>query len=295
MLAAGVSFDSRTAIRGSVGRATFTNEKWIRPDLTNSAASLWSGDDARNYYRATRAEGILARQWVTDSRTIEPHIGARWERAQNVRPDSQADGGPWSFRGRHDPNDMLRPNPRINQGSIVSGLVGVSADWAGDVIVAKARLDGEVGGLSATAPDSSGSFAQATFDGTITFPTFGVQTIRLDGHAVVTGGDPTPRQRYAYVGGPGSISTLDLLSRGGDQLIFIDARYNIPIERIVLPLVGSPTVTLREVLAGADVGRWPTLAQAMGVRLAASVAHVEFLYDPVSHRHHVGVGISLPR
>jgi hypothetical protein len=63
----------------------------------------------------------------------------------------------------------------------------------------------------------------------------------------------------------------------------------------VFPLVGSPTVTLREVLAGADVGRWPSIAQAMGVRVAVSVVHVEYLIDPVSRRHHVGFGLSLVR
>jgi len=63
----------------------------------------------------------------------------------------------------------------------------------------------------------------------------------------------------------------------------------------VLPLVGSPIVTLRELLAGAAVGRWPTLAQATGIRLSASVVNAEFLIDPVSHRHHVGFGVSLPQ
>jgi len=297
MLAGGTRFDSRTALRVSLGRSTFSNENWIRPDLSNSAASIWSGDDARNYFRANRVEATVARLWATETRTIEPFVGVRSEVDRSVRPDSQAQGGPWSFRGRHDPDDMLRPNPPIDEGALTSGLVGATADWFGDVIVAKTRFDAELGFFDRSAPASAGvqTFLQGTFDGTITFPTFGLQSIRFDGHFVASAGDPTPRQRYAYVGGPGSISTLDLLERGGDVLVYLDGRYSIPITKVVLPLVGSPIVILREVLAGADVRRFPNLAQATGVRLAVTYAHIEFLFDPVTHRKHVGFGVSLPR
>ena len=44
-----------------VGRATFTNDAWIRSDIVNSLAALFVGSDARNYYRADRAAVRLTR------------------------------------------------------------------------------------------------------------------------------------------------------------------------------------------------------------------------------------------
>jgi len=135
-------------------------------------------------------------------------------------------------------------------------------------------------------------------------------SLRIDGHFVVSGGfdlsdDRTrpesdlrtrvPRQRWAYVGGPGSVPTLALLQFGGDQLVYVDGRYNIPIEQLKLPFVGPPIVTLREILAGADVGTFPSISQSMGVRLAASVIYVDFMFDPDTRYSKFGVGLSFAR
>ena len=84
-----------------------------------------------------------------------------------------------------------------------------------------------------------------------------------------------------------------MLSRGGDQLLAISASYAIPIEGVQVPLVGPPTVSLREILAGADVGRFPSLAQGTGVRVSLGAAFVEYLVDPVRHHGALGAGISL--
>src|SRR5205823_7766963 len=42
-------------LRFFAGTGTFTNDGWIRDDLTNSGAALVAGSDSRNYYRANRA------------------------------------------------------------------------------------------------------------------------------------------------------------------------------------------------------------------------------------------------
>jgi hypothetical protein len=60
-------------------------------------------------------------------------------------------------------------------------------------------------------------------------------------------------------------------------------------------LAGPPVVTLREILGGAALGRFPTLAQASGVRVSGGYVYVEWLIDPVSHRSHVSYGVSLAR
>ena len=52
----------------------------------------------------------------------------------------------------------------------------------------------------------------------------------------------------------------------------MESRYIIPIQTVVLPLVGSPTVTLRHILGTAGIQRLPALTQIVGVRLSVSVA-----------------------
>jgi hypothetical protein len=287
------SLNSRTTIRASAERNTFSNEDWIWPDVMNSLATIVSGHDTRNHYRSKRLEASIGRQLELPSVTLDAYIGARTERDHSVRPDSNATGGPWSFRGRHDRDDMLRPNPPIDDGTISSGIAGVRARWSGADVQAHATFDVEAGGVNPAAATSNG-FAQATFDGSVQFLTVKTQSLRIDGHLVVST-TSAPRQRWAYVGGPGSVPTLELLERGGDRLVFLDARYNIPIERLQLPLAGAPTITLREVLAGADVGKFPSIAQSMGVRLSASVIYVQLMFDPDRRTSKFGVGLSFAR
>ncbi|MEP6494524.1 MAG: hypothetical protein ABJF01_17700 [bacterium] len=290
--------DRLTALHAFVGRSTFSNETWIWSDLMNSVATLLTGDDARNYFRATRAEASLSHKWEGAMSSIEPYVGGRWERARSVRPDSFARGGPWSFLNRHDRDDMLRPNPAFTTNTLASVLGGAQFDWADRGMVALARVDAEAGWARPTCSGcdtvSRASFTQATFDGSITFPTFGLQSLSLDAHIVASGGS-VPLQRYAYVGGPGTIGTLELLERGGDQVMFFDGRYAIPLAGILLPLGISPVVTLREVLAGAAVGSAPRLAQASGVRLTLGLGYFEFLVDPDRRRGVLGVGFSAAR
>lgn len=295
-LGVGWAVDSRTTLQVSGERGTFSNEDWIWPDFLNSAATLLAGHDVRNHYRATRGRASLSRRWRWESSEVEPYFGGRLERAESVRPDSNATGGPWSFNGRRDVDDMLRPNPPIDDGTIFSGLAGLRMDWFPDAFSARLRIELEGGGFKFRGDSATASsFGQATIDGVIAFPTFGSQSLRLEGHVVVSVADDTPRQRWAYVGGSGSIATLDLLERGGDQLFYFDGRYNIPIERIQLPLLGLPVFTIREILAGADVGRFPALAQAIGARLSAGPVYTEYLVDPAGRRGHFGGGLSISR
>lgn len=287
---------NRTELRASVGRGTFSNDSWIRPDILNSVEALLFGQDTRNYFRATRREATLSRRWTWSRLNLEPYIGGRGERADSVRPEFGAAGGPWSFFERHDSLGMLRPNPPIDAGTIGSALAGVSATWTVQDLVARLRIDEEIGAFSArsgvAAPDNR--FAQTTADGRIEFPTFHTQSFSMHGHAVLTTHGSTPRQRWAYIGGSGSIPTVDMLSEGGDELLYVDARYHVPIDRVTLPLIGPPVFTIREVLGAAGAGALPALQQAIGVRLSASVLYAELLADPAHGRWHFGLGIALP-
>src|SRR5512132_114554 len=72
--------DDSNEIRFFVGRGTFTNDAWIRQDLTNSATALFAGSDSRNYYRGDKATARLARTIMGSSITFTPFVGVNLER-----------------------------------------------------------------------------------------------------------------------------------------------------------------------------------------------------------------------
>lgn len=275
-----------------VGRSTFTNDGWIWSDLVNSAAAFALGIDARNYYRADRAQ--LVGHYLVNLPTaqIEPLLGYRAERAWSVRPDSGARGGPWSIFGRHSREHMLRPNPRVDDGTISSALVGARVDWQGQGgVAAGANVVTEI----ATSAPGGRHFVQTAVHGTVGFPTFANQRFDLETHWIVTASDTAPRQRWAYLGGSGTLPFLGLLSEGGDQLLFVQSAYSIPITGINIPFAGQPTLQIRHLLGAAGVHRLPKLEQNAGVRLALSFVRLDAMVDPARGKVRVSVGLSMAR
>lgn len=298
-IAVGDSIARRTTVHFAASHTTLSNDTWIRPDLVNSAEFLAVGDDARNYYRATRGELAVQRRWDSVEGAVLAYVGARGELAYTVRPGDSATSAPWTFfdRGGHD--DAFRPNPAIDEGDIGSFIGGLEWDWTRAGLAVATRLDEELGAFDPTcsacglAPHQG--FSQTTVNGRVSFPTFGMQAFQLEAHAVVSSGGALPRQRWAYLGGPGTIPTLELLELGGDQLLYFDARYTAPLSMVSLPFVGSPTLALREVIGGAGVGRIPALRQAIGPRLSLGFLYGEYLVDPVHHFSKVEFGIAASR
>jgi hypothetical protein len=185
---------------------------------------------------------------------------------------------------------MLRPNPPVIARSITSVLGGATFAYESQGLRMDFDVDGEVGLATSGRP----SFGQTTINGSVRFTTFGAQRYWLDAHAVLSGGT-TPPQRFAYVGGTGTIPIMDLLEQGGDQLLFVDSRYEIPIDAFNLPFGGPPTVTLRWVVGGAGVESLPSLEQRIGVRLAVSLLRLQFIVDPFTSRSHFGVSLAVGR
>lgn len=291
--------DRRTLVTAAAGIETRTNERWIRSDLVNSAVFFATGIDARNYYRAAFADARASRSFESVTGVFTPYLGVSVERGRSVRPDTGANGGPWTVVERKDGERerRLRVNPRVNHGTIASVRGGGAWTWSSGATVADARLDGEVSPLTPSnmgAGTASSAFGQLTFDGGISFPTFGAQSLAFAGHAVGTTGS-APRQRWSYVGGSGTVSTMELLEEGGDQVVFLEATYLIPLDAVQLPFAGSPVIGLRQVLAGAASGGFPALHQASGVRVYLSRAYGEFMLDPSTRRGRAGVGIDFGR
>ena len=278
-------------LRFFVGRGTFTNDAWIRDDITNSAAAFFAGSDARNYFRGDRA---VARFSTTVTRTaisFTPFIGGNLERdwsTGSLAPEKS----PWSVFGRKGRLKMRRPNPPIFRGSITSLLGGTGIQFVNRGLDGKldATLEQSLrvslkppcpGVLVCTGPDN---FTQGTLDGKVSFPTFGTQTFTFKGHTVLTGGTGIIPQRFAYLGGSSTLATVDLLALGGDRLLFVSGDYVIPIDRVTLPYVGNPFVALRYAAGNAGVDGLPKLIQNLGVGAGVSLLRVDYSIDPASNR-----------
>jgi hypothetical protein len=281
----------RNRFDGYVGRGTFSNDRWIHGDIINSVNVLFSGQDTRNYYRADRVEATGHRLWERATGQLEPFAGARWERSWSTGSSQVPSSVPWSLFGRRDATRMSRPNPDVTGGRITSVLGGIRADWQLGGVVAAATLGVE----AAIDAPMNRRFAQGTADGRVTFPTFGTQSFQIETHVVLTSGDETPSQRYAYFGGPGTISTMDALEQGGDQLLFVDSRYHIPLARPRLPLVGAPVITLRHVLGSAGVGSLPDLEQNIALRITLAILRFEVVVDPARDIVKTGFALSFSR
>lgn len=292
-----------------VGRGTFTNDSWIRSDLYNSAATLFVGSDGRNYYRADRASLRLTRTLTTSAVVLTPFIAGNIERdwsTGSLTPQKT----PWSFFGRKGNLKMRRPNPPVAKGRINSFLGGSGIAFARGGLDGKLDVQVEHAFRAPTflcaeipplGPPACGeaAFTQTTLDGRVKFPTFGSQTFEFKGHAVLTGVNTLPPQRFAYLGGSGTLATVNLLALGGDNLLYFQGDYTIPIDRVQLPYLGSPFVALRYAAGTAGFGSVPPLIQNLGVGAGVSFFRVDYSIDPaqnrspLSRRQAVTFGVSL--
>jgi len=146
--------------------------------------------------------------------------------------------------------------------------------------------------------DGDGKFTQVTLDAKATFPTFGMQTFAFRGHGVASS-DGAPPQRFAYLGGAGTLATVDLLALGGDRLFFVEGEYRYPLVRPLLPFVGAPVLSARYAAGSAGVDDLPDFIQNLGVGLGLKIVKIEYHIDPnykktsFTHKHAWSIGFSL--
>jgi hypothetical protein len=296
---ADVRLTRRMRAQGFAGRGTFSNEAWIWSNLVNSFSVLTSGDDSRNYFRADRAELTLHRLWEWTNLQLEPFVGALAEDAWSVGPAPGELRGPWSLFGRNDTLAMLRPNPSIGDASLVSALAGARLEYERPDLRLRARTRTEVGMRPQGSDDillapSERLFAQITTDVMAVVPTFGEHEYALDVHWVTTA-DDVPRQRFVYLGGPGTLVFLEMLEQEGDELLLVDQRYSIPVPSVRLGLLGEPTLILRHRIGSAGLGKLPAFEQVVGVGVLLTLLRIELQVDPVGGKARLSTGFSFSR
>lgn len=273
-------------------RGTFSNDAWSRPDLLNSIVFGISGRDARNYFRADRADLTLSRPAATARGVLEPLVGVRYERAWSADRDSAASRSFTAF-GRNDAREgARRPNPAVTGGAITSALVGlrVRRDTdAGTRGRAEARVE------QALDVERGGRFTRGVIDLALERPLAGDRRLLLLGHAALVAGRNVPTQRYAYLGGGPTLPTLFLLEQGGTQLVWAEGRYAVPLRFVRVPVVGTaPVFTVRGMAGAAGVGTLPALTPNIGLRLNVGPLRVDYVFDPTGagrRQFNAGVGL----
>lgn len=282
----------RARVEAFAGRTSRSNDTWISGNLGNSISSFASGRDTRNWYRADVVEAAYHRLHEGRTSSITPYVGAQWERAWTTGIQAVPRHLAYSVFSRRDSVEgMARPNPVVDEGHLVSALAGFEGQWEVPAQELEVRGTGRVE-FAPKGPGAAGSFTQFTLDGRVTFPLTAAIDFRQDWHGVASVGGATPRQRYAYLGGSGTIKTLDLLSQGGDQLLFVESRASMKVERIALPVVGSPTVMVRHMMGAAGVGGLPGLTHNLGVRISVMLLRADFVIDPVAGDAEFGFGLA---
>ena len=284
-----INSDGPVRFAGRAGYFTRSNDRWNYSDLVNSATTFFAGIDTRNYFRSKGSEGRIFGLITRPGHAFEAFAGGRYERVSPIT----AGGNVFSVKGRKSDEKILRVNPLVEVGSIGSGLLGAETHDTTGLVTSRLRAELEQSFRTVT---GTTNFTQLTLDGRLGFPTFGTQSLYFRAHGVATAGDSVALARYAYLGGSGTLPVVELLELGGTELLFLESRYMIPLDRVILPLVGSPVVTLRHIMGAAGVRRLPSLEQEIGVGLGLNALRFDFTTDVAKSRgHKFGIGISLSK
>ena len=299
-LSASYQAGRRSRLELEVQRGTFSNDTWIWSDYVNSLLTLGWGVDTRNYFRADRAELRVYRLWEFSQSQFEPFLGVRGEEAWPVGPTLGGNRAPWSAFRRGDSLGVLRPNPQFGRNDVRSLLAGGRIEWesAGVKVLASSLAERgivdeqECVGLCVL---DSFDFTQITSDLTVGFPTFGEQEYQIDVHWVTSPGQEAPVQRFAYLGGQGTLPFLNLLEQGGDELLLVDQRYAIPLPNVRAGILGVPTLQFRHRLGSAGIGKLPDFEQMLGAGVSLTVIRAEAQLDPSSGKWRFGGGFTFSR
>lgn len=271
-----------------VEETTATNDDWIRSDFNNTISFMGRGKDYRNYFEAERQYVVLGRDLVRDN-----HAAVASLRFQREDAESLAAQSPWVL---FEPDDGFRVNPAISQGVISSGILGLRGEWTGLSAVAEYDAAIEIARDVAGGDFSFNAFevwAQWAMEA-LANHTLELET-RLSGP--LPGTDNLPLQRWGMLGGSGTLYTFEVGEFFGDRVAYLQSEYSIPIDRIRLPVVGSPALELLHSIGMA----WThensrDFEQNVGVRIQFPLLYARFVVNPVDiEDNKLTFGVSFPK
>lgn len=274
----------RTDFDVTVERVTATHDAWIRGDLLNSLGVAVNGTDYRNYWAAERVRAGLRR--LTGDWTFR--LGALVEDAESLPVHDV-----WSI----DRPDSVRPNPPIDEGRIASGLAGARVEVGSERVRADLDLSAEAG---ASVLGGDFEFARFIADAGVAIGVISNHTLEVRARAQgpLPGTDSLPRQRWAILGGLGTLETLPVGSLRGDRAALVRTTYSIPLDPFRVPLLGTPVVQAVHAAGSAwtRAGDDDDLIQALGLRLHFPLLQVYGFVDPAGDRDTTfGVAVQLRR
>lgn len=267
----GAHFGANT-VAGGYERGYVTNDSWIRGATMNSLNYLLSGKDYRDYYEAERAWAGLERRFGDEEKSLFAVLGARFQ----VESASSLPGGdPWHIFG-----DSARPNPLIDEGRITSAVADLTVEWLGLETAAEGTLTFE---QALEAMDGAFTFSRATLDLDWAMHALANHTLEIEVHAQAPlSGGTLPLQRWGFVGGSGTLQTLDFAAFYGDHVLFVETKYIVPLpRRLAIPVLGAADFQL---IHGAGMA-WTDdetrrLRQEIGARLQFFSLYFRYMLEP---------------
>jgi hypothetical protein len=280
-LRAGVPVGRGVRLTARAARETVTNEAWIRGDLANSLAALLAGSDVRDYWSADVLSVSLASvrlPAVQGETVLRPRVVLL--RSVDAALETRS---PWSlFRS------LDRPNLGVDEGVMVSASAGADLTWQGRNSGIRIDLAVERG-----LPAGDFTFTQLVGDASGNAAALWGHRIEMAAHTRWAF-DAAPRQRWSFVGGPGTLPTLPVTAMRGDRLVFLTTRYLAPLP-FGLPLAGSPDLVIAHALGGAwqaEEAR-PPLEQNLGAGVSLLGLEAMLWVDPAAERLRPRLGVEL--
>lgn len=275
-------------LEGGAERYTASNDRWIRGDVRNSLDFVWEGDDLRNYYEATTGFLELQRRFGQEESPRQVRVGVR---LQTEDADPLETGSPWTLWG----DDSLRVNPPLADGSIRSAIPWIEAEWLTPRTALEGRLDVELGQPDGTIDET---FARLHVGGEWAMLALRNHTLEIETQWLVPLGmaELLPPQRWAMLGGSGTLRTLGDGAMLGDHLAYIETEYIIPFPRAWrLPVLGLPELQLLHIAGGAWSGeRDSRFVQNLGARIEVFAFYARYIIDPENDDTEFTVGVSWP-
>lgn len=260
-------------LTGEASRATRTMDAWIRGDVTNSVRALVTGRDYRDYWDADvfrlMVERPIAKPLIAGETWLGPRLGVQLSSDRALEPKA-----PWALLNEE---GLERENPAAVEGTFVSLLAGTEFHWRGRSSSFESDLNLE----HALSAPGEAEFTQALVQATYLSRALRTHSMRVYFRGMAPIGGGAPPQRQGILGGGGSLPTEPIARFRGDHLVFIESSYVIPINSIVLPVVGSPSVEAVHLAGAAWTGDdEPQWVQNAGGGVIFALARARVVVNP---------------